>query len=1093
MAEIEKTDSTATSSKLKQLASSDTWTSPFRTSGGRKNTIKDFKDSNSLSQVKVPKKYSQHQILEEEKAKKAAAEKEAAEKAKKEAEDAENAAKSEPVDANGVKHTTGTEETNTEAVADAEVEAGPEETERPLTESEKVETEETEPNGKTELDDTTVTEDKQVTEDSTGAKDDNVEEMVKETPIEIVTQPEAKFEPVEMPNQAVLDSLQAKPNLLNRYQELNEAAIGSVSRSLDDPNKLIDLGSGLKLTQQQLLDIAAKRVAPVIANINEEVEKSRQEDLIVEKRGLDSKVALHQGKLDKDLEKHKGKLSKIRAKFDQEIAAKLTSLTNMMTLSTTAAREFETNTKAEIETAKTEYQERETKAVEKHEVDKETLVKNHEELTTTKKQALEDAKTGQETATTAIEELQEKKVQLDNDNSGLSTEIDELTEQLNERTKELDSLKEKLQAEKDQIAANESTKEELNTAIVNTKKGVEDKKASHAALAAQVGILGAAAAAYTAKLTSLRADKDARPSRLAQAKEINTTWQKDKAELAEKTAREHEQQRLEAAEAAETERVKREIEEEKQKLEDEKKQYEEERVRLEQEAQERREEEERKRKEEEETFIAEEQQRKEEYQKKMEEEEKKREEERLKREEEAAAAEAAFKAEEEEKEAMRKAEEEEKEKARLEEIRLANDPEHQRMLRIQKRDADRQKLLDEQAEKDRIYNERKQKEQDEFETLQEEIEQLKQQRDARALAEREEAERLAQAKLDEIANLKEEHTAKLALYKQRLEFEALQKERLEEEVLNLRKIRELREEKSRLATQVNPDSGMDSLQKLIEEREMEVTRLTKQIEFDDDDFYTAMHQSSARPMNAPIESKSAQPVAKAVELVKPTASKSESTSTGLLAGAVAGAAIGAAAIAGAASTGVAKGAEAATSVGAITTKAVTPSTPAVPKPSSSTVPSSGSTSTSRDRASSLSRTKSLSNKLKGILGRSKEEKEAKAKEANAKEAKAKTATKSALPAAAATTNVKSVDVSKQPDGQVKAPLAETETPVTKTEVPVAETPAHDDVVSHASSEWLSAYEEVSDEEFEKNKDDPNYIEVGEDEAEKYLNKNKAPA
>lgn len=1133
MAEIEKTDSNGkTSSRLKKLASSSTWTSPFRGSNGRKNMIKEFQDSNSVSQLTVPKKYSQHQVLEEEKAKKAAAEKAAAQKAEaseKESESGDKVESNEDVDAEG----------DDTAVAVADVAEGDHadetsvaDTERPLTESEKEALEKTEDKAEVKTDDTEAangTKDAEAAEDHEEKKanvegeepadDDNIEQLVKETPIEIVTQPGAKYEPVEMPNQAVLDSLLAKPNLLNRYQELNETAIGSVSRSLDDPQKVIDLGSGLKLTQQQLLDIAAKRVAPVIANINEEVEKSRQEDAILFKREVDSKVALHQAKLDKDLEKHKGKLSKLKAKFDLDIASKLASIANSLAAATNAAVQFEENTKKEIETAKTEYEDREKKAVEQHEVDKETLIKNHDELTTTKKQALEDAKTGQETTTAAIEELQDKKTDLDNKNSELSTEIDELTEQLNERTKQLDELREKLLAEKEKVATHESTKEELNTAIINTKKGVEEKKSSHAKLAAEVGVLGAAVAAYTAKLTSLKSDKEKRSTRLTQAKETYSSWQKEKSDLAEKLAREHEQKRLEAIEAAETDRVKREIEEEKQKLEEEKKQYEEERVRLEKEAEERREEEEKKRQEEEEKFLAEEQQRKEEYEKKAEEEQKKREEERLKREEEEAAAEAKRKeeaeaaeakrkAEEEEAEAKRKAEEEEKENARLEEIRLANDPEHQRILRIQKRDAERQKLLDEQTEKDRVYNERKKKEEDEFEALQKEIEELKLQRDARAEAEKAEAERLAQAKLDEIEKLKEEHDAKLGLYKQRLEFEALQKERLEEEVVNLRKIRELREEKARLSTQVHGDSDLQSIQKLIEERELEVTRLTKQIEYDDSELYKALNKESARPMNAPIESKAVSKTSRAVEpstnieAEKPEET-SKSQSTGLLAGALAGVSLGVAGIAAGASaigSGASKGATALSSTGATTAKAVTPSTPSkavvpskVDTPSKVSTPSEAAVSSkvdvsskastpsksenfassaSRDRSGSLGRTKSLSRKLKGILGRSKEEKEAKdqVKSNNDGKTEVKAAAKTDTPA----TKVKSVDISKQPDGQIKTPVAA-------------------DIASESSSEWYSQYEEVSDSEFEEHHGNPNYIEVSAEEAEKYLKKNRSLA
>ncbi|SGZ52984.1 CIC11C00000003108 [Sungouiella intermedia] len=70
--------------------------------------------------------------------------------------------------------------------------------------------------------------------------------------------------------------------------------------------------------------------------------------------------------------------------------------------------------------------------------------------------------------------------------------------------------------------------------------------------------------------------------------------------------------------------------------------------------------------------------------------------------------------------------------------------------------------------------------------------------------------------------------------------------------------------------------------------------------------------------------------------------------------------------------------------------------------------------------------------------------------------------------------VKSVDISKQPGGQIKTPVAA-------------------DVASESSSEWYSQYEEVSDGEFEEHHGNPNYIEVSAEEAEKYLKKNKSLA
>ncbi|RKP28848.1 hypothetical protein METBISCDRAFT_24763, partial [Metschnikowia bicuspidata] len=50
------------SRRLKQLTQSPTWTSPFR-SGKKKNIVQEFKESNSVSNVLVPKKFTSHPTL----------------------------------------------------------------------------------------------------------------------------------------------------------------------------------------------------------------------------------------------------------------------------------------------------------------------------------------------------------------------------------------------------------------------------------------------------------------------------------------------------------------------------------------------------------------------------------------------------------------------------------------------------------------------------------------------------------------------------------------------------------------------------------------------------------------------------------------------------------------------------------------------------------------------------------------------------------------------------------------------------------------------------------------------------------------------
>ncbi|KAG7662508.1 uncharacterized protein J8A68_003972 [[Candida] subhashii] len=860
------------SSIMKSVTSGSSWISPFRSTGENEkqkkvNLHQKLRDENKIDQIKVPAKFATHPTLEAEEARKKREAQEAEEAKKRQAEEeeakkkreeegegegeGEGQAKDEEAEATEREGSTkditeeaGEAEPTSVGEATAETEVAeeqdnlPSKTEQPAEPaiaetnfSDRLESRETmlppdQQPANTNVSDVTEAEAEQepalaaqpvtasssvyadeqpaaddvpkekVPEEETpkeeappvdqstelkNATDDNVEQLVKETPIELAAQPGTKYEPVELANQETLDKLKDKPALLKRYEELNVAAIGSVARKVDDPNKVIDLGSGLKMTQQQLLDIAAKRVAPVLANINQEVSKTREEDEIKRQQEISNKVQKHEFKLTGEFEKHLKKIGKKKEKFDREIEEKINNIILSMKNSTLAAEEFETQTKEEIETANNEYEERETKAKEQHETDKETLIKNHEELVATKEQELQDCKTNQETTTQEIEQLQEKKSELDNKNSESSNQIEELTARLNEETAKLDELKAKYNVHDEAINSNLSKKKELEDEVVQVKQNLSEKKERHVALSAAVGALAGTVAAYTAKLTTLNTDKEARGKKLKDAQEKYHSWQAERRDMAEEVAREHERRRLETAQEYETRKHEEELQRQHEKEERER-QEKEQAEELAREAEKHREE------------IA-----------------------RLEKEQ----------AEWEAKEKLL-----EQQQAREEEEMKSKDPEFQLGQAIQRREVEQKKLEEERAEQDRIYQERVAKDKLEQRQLEEEIAALQAERAKAAEMERDEAEQIANIKLSQIEKLKQEHEAKLTLYRQRLEFENLQKQRLSEEVENLKKIRALREEKARLASQTYRDPKVEEIKKLIQERELEVERLTKKIELD---------------------------------------------------------------------------------------------------------------------------------------------------------------------------------------------------------------------------------------------------------------------
>lgn len=570
MSESSTSKETKGSSRLKQLTSSNTWTSPFRT-GKKKNIVQEFRESNDVSKVHLPQKFTSHPTLEAEKKKALNAQAKPLSDATSNSEGAagEEQVGTESNDA-GVDAVAGEVKESDLDATTAEAEETIDEQVEAINESNHAAAVAAPTEVSTEpAEASTVGE----TEGAVGPSDDNIEQQVFETPIELDVPAENKYEPVQPPNQEVLESLQDKPNLLNRYQELNAVAIGSTAKKLDDPNKVVDLGGGLKLTQQQLLDIAAKRVAPLIANINEEVAKSREEDRIVSQNELDTKVAKHQSKLRAAFEKHLGKLEKQKNKITKDHEQQLMALANDHSAAVKSHEDFKTVHARNIETANSEFAEREAKAVEQHEVDKETLLKNHEELEATKKQELQSAKDNQVTIGAEIEELKEKKINVSAHNDELDKEFEELTKQLEERENELQGLKDKLYTERIAVDRHEQTKKELHEKLAAADAEVETRKTHKGKLALEVGALATAVTAYAAHLANLKSEKEKVPGLISAAKENHDNWVQEKKDLAVKVAREHEQQRLEAKEAAATEEYRAQLEEEKRQLEEDRQKH----------------------------------------------------------------------------------------------------------------------------------------------------------------------------------------------------------------------------------------------------------------------------------------------------------------------------------------------------------------------------------------------------------------------------------------------------------------------------------------------------------------------------------------
>lgn len=392
-----------------------------------------------------------------------------------------------------------------------------------------------------------------------GDPTDAIVERIEKDPVPLTNvPPTAKYSKIEEDSR--YEEFKDQPAILKRYQELSEQGVSALTQVADDPNALIDLGGGLKMKQLDLLAMAAKRVAPVLANINDAVGKTRDDDEARRQLDLQHKAKSHENSLLADLEKFKGKLSKKHAKHERIVGEHKDNIGRMKKGVEVRDADYHKKITGEIEQLHKDHASREAKAAEKHDADKETVHKNHEELVATKKQELEDAKTKHADTTTKIEELEEAKLKYHDHNSELRTKLEALQKKVDDEQVKVDKIKGEYDEEAAVVAKNKDKIAGLRAKISESKEAVETKRTERDGLKQAVDVLAASIAGYLAKLATLQNDKEARQVRLNEAQQKRSDWESKKALMAAEVAAEHERQRLQAQQEAETKKVQRELE-----------------------------------------------------------------------------------------------------------------------------------------------------------------------------------------------------------------------------------------------------------------------------------------------------------------------------------------------------------------------------------------------------------------------------------------------------------------------------------------------------------------------------------------------------
>lgn len=770
------TTETETAAGLSKYTHGENWESPFRGQEGeeakpRVNLHQQFKEGNKLDGIQVPERFRRTTVIKEEKTTKVAS--------------------TTDKDVN-VKADESTKVTNStkgvvaasDADADvddaklAKVDATDAESERPLTAEEKdnheiddVEEEDTKEATKEAVAETTDSADKELaiadekeTEtvpaitDTSAISDkalNDAQDEADKAAAEVSVDAD-KYTPVNQEDTR-MEQFKDQPAMLQRYVDLQAQGVASLTKAADDPNALIDVGGGLKIRQQDLLDMAAKRVAPVLANINEAVGKTRDDDEEKRLAALAAKSEAHETKLSKDLEKHKSKIEKKRTAYLKKIDEQKENISRMKKGVQTRSADHKLKVEGEIEGLHADSKHREERAGEQHESDKDTIHKNHDELVATKQQEIADSKQRHADTTTRIEELHEAKLKFHDHNSELQTKLEALQKQADEQQTKVDEVKGKYDAEDVIVKKNEEKIAGLRSKIGELKTEVETKRKERDGLKLAIEALAVLIAGYLTTLATLQNDKQVRSERLKDAQQKNKDWETHKSALALEVAAEHEKQRLQAQAQAQTKQIQLDLEFEQLQAEQ---------------------------------------------------------------------------ARHEEKQRLLRLKEERESEARAQEKAEA-----ERRERVEWREREKARIAEDRATREKEYALAEEKRKQELAALEAEIADIEANKLERAKDARARAERVAQEKEEELARLEAEHAENTAMYKEKLALEETQKKRLEEEGIHLARIKELQAQRQKAVQESESDTYPAEFQEKIKEQENKIKSLQQQIA-DDDDLYT---------------------------------------------------------------------------------------------------------------------------------------------------------------------------------------------------------------------------------------------------------------
>lgn len=370
---------------------------------------------------------------------------------------------------------------------------------------------------------------------------------------------ELQVGPLVAPALEIPENIRSKPKLVGKYKENLKIASQVLNKNkVVNAGRRIDLGAGLILTEDQIYELAKKKLEPVMGQIDEKVAANLKRDAEAAAKVEEGIKTRDEGVVASQLAAYgscvDAETATVQKTHDDAIAA-------LEEKDATAKQESEDYVKREtegVETDAADAEKAETDAAEAHVTDKDNLVANVTQLKESKTEELESTKAKQVEETELAEKLETEGQSLKSKADDLENEVAEKKAALEARIKEVEALISTKTEKKEAIrtATKQRKESDRSYGIINAKHAL--LASNVAILASQVGLMNSRVAAHGTKINDLStAGKQALESKRTAATEAKANWE---AEL--------KQMRLE--EAQKQERLRIEAEEERKRVEQEK-------------------------------------------------------------------------------------------------------------------------------------------------------------------------------------------------------------------------------------------------------------------------------------------------------------------------------------------------------------------------------------------------------------------------------------------------------------------------------------------------------------------------------------------